>query len=180
MFSFSRLSPLFVFLQFLFISFLVSADEIFTQDQDTVIRTDTYAEDLSPATNFIYADLLDSDSSSDGFNHAVYPVGPFDLDGSLFSGSGCSSHVNQLNGKLRSRGEQCDNPPTAALTLPSLNPEQILENIQSKPSCDDGEENVCCTGEEIGFWNGFRSILPDCTISWPSFSLPFPFPNHSL
>lgn len=137
----------------------MSAETLFTKDLDVY----GIAQDgLSPEPDSIFADLFGSNTDLDNSDYEVHLDGTFDLDSSNFIIGDCSSRSSQWTGKLRSR-EQCDNPSTPALEIPSLAIEESPAiAVEQKPRCRDGEDHLCCKGNEVAFWDGFRSIVSDC------------------
>ena len=154
-----------IFLQVLLLmQILMSDQEFLTNEQNVPVEFDMYEPsqgDISFGTGIGSVDHLDES------DYATFLDGSFDLGNSNTGNSACLSQNSQLTGKLRARVEQCDNPSASApdLNIPTLVTEESPVTDKQKPRCDDGEENLCCSSEEISFWNGFRSIVPDCSRS---------------
>lgn len=142
----------------LFIPILVSAVDPLTISGILARREDTYdiAQDgVLSETDYITADHLNNNADPNDPDYALFLDGTSNLDGSNLVSSDCSS---QRTGKLRSR-EQCENPLAPKLEIPSIDTVG-LSAIELRPRCE--EERLCCAGEAVNFWNGFRAIVPNC------------------
>lgn len=150
-----------IFFQFLlFTPILVSAVDLFIKDRTLAGREDTYdiaQGDLLFGTDYTTADLFDSNTDPNNSDHALPLDGTSSLGYSNFITSDCSP---QSAGKLRSR-EQCDNPLAPKLEIPSIDTAGSAA-IELKQPCEDGEDRLCCAGNEVAFDYGFRAIVPDC------------------
>lgn len=160
------------FLFFLLTPILVSADNLFTKDLDVY---GIAQDDLSSEPGFIFADLFGSNMDPASSDYEVHLDGTFGLGSFNVVIDDCSSRTSEWTSKLRSR-QQCNNPSTPALKMPSFATEgspSIAD--EGKPRCKDGETHLCCTGNEVAFWNGLRSIVSDCVEC--QFSLSFCTPR---
>ena len=157
---------------FLFLPILVFAADPFILGRILTIRDDTYdipRDGVLSETDYINADQFNNNADLKDQDYALFLDGTSILDDSDLVSSDCSS---QRSGKLRSR-EECENPAAPKLELPSLDTAGISA-LQLKPRCEDGEERLCCAGEKVSFWDGFRAIVPNCAKSQSSiYSLRF-------
>lgn len=145
----------------LFIPILVSAVDPFIKGRTLARREDTYdiAQDgVLFGTDYINADHIDDNAESNELDYALFLDGTSNPGDSNLVGSGCSS--SQRTSKLRSR-EQCDNPSAPKPEIPSIDTVGSAA-IELKRRCDEGEERLCCAGDAIHFWGGFRAIVPNC------------------
>lgn len=152
-----------IFVRFLFfLPILVFAIDPFIIGRILARRDDTYeiAQDsVLSETDYINADHLNNNADLKDPDYTLFLDGMSNLDDPILISSDCSS---QKTGKLRSRQQkQCDNPAAPKLELPSLDTAGISA-LQLKPPCEDGEERLCCAGNVVSFWGGFRAIVPNC------------------
>lgn len=149
-----------IFFQFLlFMPVLVFAVNHHINNGLLVRREDTYdftGDDVFSGADYMNADPLDNADPNDPDYTLFLDDTPNQDDFNLVS-SDCSS---QPTGKLRSR-EQCDNPSAPKLEIPPLDTIDSAA-IELKQRCEDTEKRLCCAGDEINFWNGFRSIVLNC------------------
>ena len=144
----------------LFIPILVSAVDPLTINRILARRQDTYdiAQDgVLSETDYITADHLNSNADPNDPDYALFLDGASSPDGSSLVSSDCPS---QRTSKLRSR-EQCENPLAPKLEIPPIDTVG-RSAIELKPRCEDTEVRLCCAGEEVNFWDGFRAIVPNC------------------
>lgn len=149
-----------IFFQFfLFMPSLVSAVDPF-KSRILTGREDAYDIDqdgLFSGTDYVNVDHPDNSPNVNYPDYALFLDGKSNLDDSNLISSDCSSRSTS---KLRSR-EQCDNPSAPRLEIPSIDTVDSTA-IELKHRCGDGEERLCCAGNEVTFWNGFRAIVPNC------------------
>lgn len=156
------------FLFILFTPISISADDPFTVDQTYVDGVNSYeilSDEFLYEPNLTSPDLFGNLPDPQDLDYVVSLDGAKDSGGLGPVASDCRFQNDQRINKLRLRGEdeECKNP-SAAAELPSI----IIKELPSvaseqKPRCNEGEEHLCCKGNEISFWNGFRSIVSQCT-----------------
>lgn len=149
------------FFQFLlFLPIIVSAVDPFIIGQILAGREDTYviAEDgVLSESDYINAEHLNNNAGQNDPDYALFLDGTSNLDDTNLISSGCSSQPTR---KIRSR-EQCENPSAPKLEIPSLDTAGLAA-IEPNRRCGDGEERLCCAGQAVDFWGGFRAIVPNC------------------
>ena len=150
-----------IFFQFLlFMPILVFSVHPFIKGRILARREDVYdiAQDgFLSGTDYINADYFYNNADLNDLDDARFLDETSNFGDYNLVTSDCSS---QPVGKLRSR-QQCDNPSAPKLEVPSIDTVGLAA-IELKRSCEDGEEHLCCAGEEVSFWEDFRAIVPNC------------------